>query len=351
MKTVIHLLNTNSFSGAENVVITLIRQMKAEYGKEYKFFYASRPGSIEKILKKEDIDFLPVEKMSISVIKRIFKKYNPQIVHAHDFTASMVSAAAAGKASVISHLHGNPFWIRSYNIKSVSYFLTTFRYYKILTVSNAIGREYIFGKRLKDKILNIGNPVNIAEIQRRAEERDGEKYDIVFLGRLAEPKNPLRFIHIVDNLLKKDVSVSAVMIGDGDLKAECHREIEKSNLQGNITMKGFLDNPYPVLKNAKLLCVTSGWEGFGLMAVEALALKVPVITTDVGGLRDIVNESCGYFCKTDEEFARRIEEILNDDTLREKLSEGASVRAEELNNMQQYSKTMYELYNGIKGKE
>lgn len=350
MRTIIHLLNTGSFSGAENVVIILIGQMKQKYGDQYRFLYASRPGSIEERLKKEGIGFIPVEKMSVGTIKRIYAQFRPDLIHAHDFTASMVCAMAGLKCPLISHLHCDPLWMRSLNIKSTGYYLTASRYKRILTVSDAIEREYIFGERLKGKLQTVGNPVSRSVILKKAEEGTGNPCDIVFLGRLSEEKNPLRLIDIVGKLARKNPSVTVLMIGDGPLKGACMERIGSLGLEKNIKMTGFLDNPYSLVKEAKVLCITSRWEGFGLMAAEALTLGVPVVTTCVGGLKEIVNESCGYFCETDGEFAEKIDMLLKDGQLRQKLSAGALARAEQLDNMDVYIQTINDIYSSIERK-
>lgn len=350
MKTIIHLLNTGSFSGAENVVITLIRQMRKRYGNEYRFLYVSRPGSIEERVKKENIEFLPIEKISIKEIKKIKRKYNPDLIHAHDFTASMVCAMAFISTPIISHLHSNPLWMQSYNIKSWAYYITAFRYQMILSVSAAIKEEYVFGEKIKRKLHNIGNPVDVKAIADKAEDKCMEKTDMVFLGRLSAPKDPLRFINIVAGVVKSDSSITCAMIGDGELREACIKEVERLGLEKNVHLMGFLENPYPLLKNAKLLCITSKWEGFGLMAVEALSLGVPVVSTYIGGLKNIINESCGCFCNTDEQFIRQIKEILDDEELQRKLSKGAVQRAKELDNIYQYTGELDEIYNRILGK-
>ncbi|GAF23683.1 hypothetical protein JCM19047_3522 [Bacillus sp. JCM 19047] len=59
------------------------------------------------------------------------------------------------------------------------------------------------------------------------------------------------------------------MIGDGDLRNECENEIKQLKLANNIDLLGFLENPYCIIKNSKMMILTSKWEGFGLVAVEA----------------------------------------------------------------------------------
>lgn len=347
MKTIVHILNTGSYSGAENVAITLIKQMRKRFPNQYHFIYMSLQGAIAERLANEKIEYYPVKALSLKSIRKMIAKYQPDIIHAHDYTASMLSAAVHRKASVICHLHNNNLWIQKFGIRSIAFLLTTLWYKKILLVSSSIEREYIFGRQIRNKTMILGNPIDIHQIQNNAEEYTVPDYDIAFMGRLSEAKDPQRFVAIINQLLKKGWKGKALMIGDGELKDTVQKEITDLKLQEHINMKGFLENPYPFLKAAQLLCITSKWEGYGLMAAEALALGVPVVSTSVGGLKQIIDETCGVFCKTDEEYIVKIEKILKDIKYRQKLSEGALKRVQKLHNTENYFTCIDELYNTV----
>lgn len=347
MKTIVHVLNTGSYSGAENVVITLIKQMNKEYAGQYRFIYMSLRGSIEERLEAEGIIHYPVEKLSVQNIKRMMTDCRPDLIHAHDYTASMMSAVAHRKIPVICHLHNNSLWIKKINIKSIAYLLTTICYRKILLVSEIIEKEYIFGSLIRKKTVTIGNPVDINRIREQSAEYKTDRYDIVFLGRMSEAKNPVKFIRIINGLVKRGWGGKAIMIGDGELRAYAEEEIAKLELQSYIEMKGFVENPYPLLKAARLMCVTSEWEGFGFMAVEALSLGVPVISTAVGGLIQIVSAECGRFCETEEEFVEEIKKLLTDTRVLKQLSDGAVRQAKKLNNIGKYIAGIKDIYDAL----
>lgn len=286
---IIHVLNTSKYSGAENVAISIIEKMK----ENNEIIYVSLDGDIRKHLEEKNIKFEPVKKLNIKEIRRVIKKYKPDIIHAHDFTASVVCAFACGKIKLISHIHNNSTWLRAINVKSIVYLITSFKYSNIFLVSDSIIKEYIFGNCIKNKSEIIGNPVDVSTIINKAnnDSTNMEEYDLVFLGRLSKEKNPTQFIEIV-KLVQDKRGINAVMIGDGPLKEECKELIDKYQLNSVITLKGFLNNPYVILKNSKILCMTSIWEGFGLAAIEALTLGKPVIAPKVGGLPNIVDENC-----------------------------------------------------------
>lgn len=361
---VLHILNSNKYSGAENVVITMINHMRDHVD----FAYESLNGQIQDVLKENNIKFYPVSKTSPNEIRRIVHDFGPDIIHAHDFTAGIAAALTHTEIPIINHLHNNSPWIKNYGMKSFAYGICANRFDKILTVSDSIMDEYVFGSRFRQKTVTVGNPVDIKKIRLLAGVEDlddsketGKKYDIAFLGRETPPKNPLRLLKIIamvkDSLEKRQEDkvseelnkhrLKAIMIGDGEMKDEVNDEIKRLHLQENITCIGFQSNPYRYLKTAKVMLMPSSWEGFGLAAVEGLALGLPVVASAVGGLKDIVTDKCGKLCDTDQEFVNEILRLLTDKEYYSNKSGGALCRAEDYNNMNKYMDSILEIYDEV----
>lgn len=346
MKTIVHILNTGTYSGAESVVIQIINKMNQLYPGEYRFIYMSKNGMIAEVLEKAGIEYYPVENLSLKSIKKMEKLYQPDIIHAHDFTASLL-AGLTKKEKVISHLHCNPIWIQNWNWKTILYWLSLRRYAKVITVSEAVCDEFVCKKAVEKKTIVLGNPVDINNIKQKAGKLQKKEYDLVFLGRLSEEKDPLRFIEIVKKIAEKKKDIKAVLIGDGVLREACEKQIREYGLDAQIKMTGFLTNPYTYIQESKVMCVTSKWEGFGLMAIEGLALGVPVVTVCEGGIKSIVNEECGKFCKDNEEMKKEIENLLEDEGYYTEKEMGARKRAAELDNSFSYMKQLRTIYQNL----
>ena len=221
-KKILHVLNSSSYSGAENVVITIINNMN-DY---YEFAYASKDGPINDVLSDQGIKFLPLKKLSVYEMNRVINNFKPDIIHAHDYTASIISAISNIKIPVISHLHNNAPWIKTLHPYSFAHLCSSLKYKKILTVSNSILDEYVFGNYIRKKTVVISNPINVKEIYRKSTESDvNMNYDIVFLGRLSEPKNPLKFIELMRMVVDEFPSLKVAMIGDGILKNSCEKKL------------------------------------------------------------------------------------------------------------------------------
>ena len=343
-RTILHILNSNKFSGAENVAIKIIENVNRN--KEFECFYMSPNGEISKILNSKNINYIPVKRLSCREIKKMSQKYGVDIIHAHDFRASILSAFSRSKAKVISHIHKNDPRMKTVNVFSLIYLISTYKYKNILMVSNEIEKEFKFNNIIKEKVKTIGNPVDIETIIEKSLEPidNKEKYDVVFLGRLSKEKDPIEFIEIIKEIKKNNKEIKAAMIGDGDLKEICLKKIVEYNLVKNIKMYGFIENPYSIVKNAKIMCITSKWEGFGLAAIEGLALGIPVIARNAGGLKEIITENCGNLFENKIEAVKYIEKMLNDPRALQEKSKKANNRAKELEKKEEYIEKILEIY-------
>ncbi|EGA90827.1 glycosyl transferase group 1 [Planococcus donghaensis MPA1U2] len=341
---VLHVLQSSQFSGAENVACKIIEMFKEN--KNIEMAYCSREGSISNILNKKNILYFPMKKLTFIELNKVIRNFKPDIIHAHDANASVISTFATRKVPIVSHLHSNPPWMKRINIKSLMYATSTFFFSNILTVSSAISNEFFFKDIIDKKSKVINNPVDLKHIISSANstEKQNGIYDIAYLGRLAQPKNPLKFIKLIRDIKLVVPEISVVMIGDGVLREECEDLIKEFSLTTNIKLEGFIENPYKILSNSKILCMTSKWEGYGLAAIEALALGLPVLCPNVGGLPNIVNESCGKICNNDIDYIKEIEKLLvNNDYLLEK-SNGALIRSRFLDNYDYYKESMLRMY-------
>jgi len=185
MRKIIHVLNSDSFSGAENVAISIINGLKGIYD----WIYVSMDGTIHDVLKASSIKFYPIENLNTKNLKRAVQDIKPDIIHAHDYTAGIISSFAHRGTPIINHLHNNSPWIKQYGLYSFAYAASSLKYKKILLVSDAIEKGYVFGNIIKKKTSIIGNPIDVNHVKELANQvHTDEIYDVVFLGRLPPQK-------------------------------------------------------------------------------------------------------------------------------------------------------------------
>lgn len=303
---VVHVLKSSIYSGAENVILTIIRNLSDEFD----FVYVATDGPIREKLDEEGVTYVLTAHFDLPTVSGIVQKLQPDVVHAHDFTASVLCACIPGHFRLISHLHYDPPWVKTWNVKTILYRFCRRRFNRVLAVSGRSFESMVFAKSFAGRLSVVGNPVDAGEIIRLSREEidvQGKHCDLIFVGRLVEQKDPQRFIRLVAGLRERGwTSVSAWMLGDGELREDCEHLIDTLRLGRQITMMGFQKNPYLYMSRAGILCITSGWEGFGLVAIEASILGIPVISTDNSGCTEIMGEGAPELCKSDEEFMERL---------------------------------------------
>lgn len=304
-KVIIHLLRTNKLSGAEKVVINIINMFKDEYD----MYYCSPKGPIEEDLKKNNINYLPLNKFSLYEFKKVIKDIKPDIIQAHDYRASILSSFIP-KVKIISMIHQVPEYSEKWNLKTILYTLRIHRFDKIIGVSDSVYEKAIYKKFIKNKYKTIYNYVDKDEIIKKSNEyKSKEHYDIFFLGRITRQKNPIMFVDIIKEIKKENKNIKAVMLGGGDKYEEVKNYIKENNLEKNIIMKGFTPNPFPIIKNSKVGILPSYFEGLGLAAIEAIILDKPFLNSGCSGMIEVFTNNPQLICHTIDEYVNKYKNI------------------------------------------
>lgn len=346
MTKVLHLLSSNQFSGAENVVCQIIGAFPE---KSVDFIYVSPEGPIREKLEARQIRFVPVKYLNIPDLQRIVKEEKPDIIHAHDMLASLFATIAIRKIPVVSQIHNNNFGFKGIKpfLMASAYCVAASRASHIFWVSEAAYNGFRYKNLYKKKSSVLYNVININALYEKLEwDKVEYDYDIIFLGRLSYPKNPERVLNVVKKIKEKKDNIKVAFVGTGELESEIKKLADEMQLTNNIDFFGFVSNPYKILKGSSVMLMTSRWEGLPMCALEAMALGVPIVSTPTDGLCEVIEDGeNGYLRKTDTELADKIEEILNNSELRKHMSESAYKKSVKINSIEQYREEIQKVYN------
>ena len=185
----------------------------------------------------------------------------------------------------------------------------------VISMSKGV-EEDLLSNGLKIRSKHIYNPIFQDEMIQKSQGDAFEKGEIFFIaiGRMVPQKN---FSLLLDAfyLVNKEVESKLIILGDGPLKANLVRQIKNLNLEKNVILKGFVDNPFLYLKNSNVFVLSSLWEGFGNVVVESLALGTQVVSTncDSGPSEILDGGKYGFLSLTFHKFelARLMIEALN----------------------------------------
>lgn len=149
----------------------------------------------------------------------------------------------------------------------------------------------------KIKVIYHGIDIKEYDEQKTVElySKNGDEILIGNAGRLTEQKGQHLFIDIAKNLKEAGVNFKILIAGTGDLEEELKTKIEEHNLQGKIELLGFVSDIKSFMTGLDIFALTSLWEGFGYVIVEAMAANKPVVAFDTSSNPEIIaNNETGF---------------------------------------------------------
>ena len=188
----------------------------------------------------------------------------------------------------------------------------------------------------RQKIRVVHNPVHLDVLRTAVDEAIPEEHArlwqrpvLVAAGRLADVKNYALMIDAVARLRAR-VSARLFILGQGDQETALRKQIADLDLEDAVVLCGFQTNPWKYIARADGFVLTSRYEGFGNVLIEAMACGVPVVATASAGTTDIVADgSNGFLVKehAPEAVADALEELLGDERRRQQMAAQAQADA------------------------
>jgi len=129
-------------------------------------------------------------------------------------------------------------------------------------------------------------PINLERIDGYYNQGDlkleSEYFHVVSCGRLHSQKGFSCLIEAVQKLIyeKSLTQLRFHILGEGPCREELKNEIQRKRLNEYVFLEGFQSNPFQYYREAQLFCLSSLYEGFGLVLAEAMACRIPVLSTD-----------------------------------------------------------------------
>lgn len=158
-----------------------------------------------------------------------------------------------------------------------------------IEVQTTAGKEY-FGKSLGHKTFVIPNPNHITVEQRAFALSTMKDRRIVTIGRLIPQKNHALLLEAFGIVHARHPDYRLEIYGEGEMREALQRRIDVNGLNQCVTLHGRTNDVVSVLAHAQVFVLSSDVEGMPNALMEAMALGVPCIATDVSGVRDIIND-------------------------------------------------------------
>ncbi|MFN5033043.1 MAG: glycosyltransferase family 4 protein [Flavobacteriia bacterium] len=305
-------------------------------------------------------------------LKNIMAEFKPDIVHTHASKAGALGRRAAnslGIPVVLHTFHGHVFHsyfgtFKTKIYKSIERRLAA-KSSGIIAISEIQKKElsqlHNICEESKIKVIPLGfdlSRFNAAKNEFRESTREdfgisGNDVAVAIVGRLVPVKNHLLFINALGNLIKDlTVPVKVFIVGDGSERnniEEAIKSLPKSPLL-KIELTSWIQDIAKFNAGMDLICLTSNNEGTPVSLIEAQAANIPVITTDVGGVRDIVLEGETGFIVPKNDVASlsdKMRLLIEDENLRKKMSQNGWTFVEHKFHYTTLVKNMEEYYNSL----
>ena len=120
---------------------------------------------------------------------------------------------------------------------------------------------------------------------------------ISFICRISEQKRPLLFLEIIKKLKEKRQDFKVLVVGDGNLLGKMKEKAKKMNLLEDIIFLGEIKNTGEIYKISNVTVNCSLKEGLALTSYESLSMNVPIVSSDVGGQKELISKDVGEIVK------------------------------------------------------
>ena len=340
MKRIALFISSLQKGGSERVMVNLAEYFQrqkydvilvTQYKKENEYEISPK---IKRVYSEPDEEKLQGSrlhnfKVRYDALRNIWKEYKPDIVLSflgkNNMMAILTSAFLPNK--VVVSVRGEPTMeYESAPLRIIAKWL--FRYADGVVLQTEPAKKF-FPKAVRKKSVILPNPLNPAFLKTEKENEITRENLIVAAGRLDENKNHAMLIHAFAKIEAEFPSWNVVVYGEGECREALEALCVEKNLQERISFPGSVSNVAEHIKKARIFVLTSNTEGMPNSIMEAMAMGLPVISTDCpcGGPATLIqNGENGLLVPVGDAYALAdaLRQIISDPELEHKLGTNAA---------------------------
>lgn len=311
---IFHLMKMKGVSGSENHLLTLLRGMDR---REFRFHVGilAEPRHIpllqayRQALEEAGVTvaFFPMRKFFdyslIWRLRRYMRDHRIDLAHTHLIHADLygtLAAKAAGISTIISSRHNDDRFRRYRVLIWLNRLLARWQT-KIIVISDWVGQFLQDVEGIPaEKIARIHYGLDPAPIEALADpayarqqfQIPADAPVIGTIGRLTTQKGQIYLLQAVSLLKKEFPNLRVIIIGDGELRGELEAQTKALDITTQVIFTGSRDHreTLRLLSGMDMFVFPSLWEGFGLVLLEAMALKKPIVASNVSAIPESVQD-------------------------------------------------------------
>lgn len=353
-----HVRSTTGFYGAEKVLQTLLPEINQQSDDMQASLFCIEGQTEDSTRLAQSLKHSSVTVFSaksekkvdfdlIRQLKKAMQESHSKIVQSHDYK-SLVHARLATLGSnirVVHQVHGGLNTTRSEKL----YALVESFFINFVSMVFVVSKRQVFSPWRKPT-LGISFVANGVELPDYSLQALPEKLDsLLIVARISAEKNHLLAVEVVQALKQRGLMFQLHIAGDGPLIDDVKQKVRALNLEEQIIFHGFVTDTESFYKKANLLLICSKTEGLPMNLLEALSYGMPVVSTGVGEIPEILEEGeCGFVVNPDAEgFADKIAAMVSDRNRFQVFRENAMRTVKEKFSVQSQAAFMLEKYRLI----
>lgn len=354
----VHVITTIERGGAENAVLSLAR-VQVENG--YQVVVVPLKGDFE--LKDAfeasgvtvDTDFLP--KSFLNQVFHMRKKFlDVDLFHAHLPRAELLMRLSKAKSGFLVTRHNTEAFFPKY-LNSWSKLLSRFvlqRSLGVIFISTAVKQFLLTSKEMSHKTFNAViyygySPRNMnSEKEPLVHKGTNRRIELGTISRLAPQKNLELLIEFANLLREKGLSSRIRVVGEGPNRSILENKVFSLNLMSEIQFLGRMTDVFPFLNSLDFFVLTSNYEGLGLVLLEAMDARLPIIAPRNSAIPEVLGDHHPGLFETGDlnAFLSTFMTMLTNDSTRQK---ALNIQSQRLNrfSMESYFEHHHDFYNQV----
>ena len=352
-KTILHIIYNLGRGGAETMLVTVVKEL-TDYNNIIVTLFPQNHFKDElKCDKYYCLNLTSILQLPFTShrLKKIIKENNVDIVHSHLFWPTILARMGTPKnILLITTIH-------AFIATSVEYknwyirFLDriTYRFHKniIITVAKGALDEYFNFLKLKPYktyALHTFVDVKVFNNSNALPKKESNVFKLITVGALRKQKNHTYLLKAFKLLDNKKFQLD--IYGEGPLRMQMEAIINDNDL--NVNLKGEVRDIQHVLNQYDLYVMSSTFEGFSLSVLEAMAMRMPLLLSNIKSFREQCENTTVYFDLDNiKDFTEKLKTMASDKNYLENLGEAAHIRAVNNFTLEQHMQGLRKIYSAV----
>ena len=312
----------------------------------------SRANHLEDIVKRSGAELYFAGKGEANIINvicnvnRELERFKPDLIHTNMYAFAFATPYAITHDLIMLHtIHNKP--SKEFKLKYKKLMSLLYKRHKVvpIAISPIIKKELTaLYPMLNTTVELVYNPVDTARYAVKRRKKEGKDVVFVHIGRMMKQKNQKLLLEAFSMARNMVPEIRLIMVGEGPLLEANKKRAEEEDLKGSVSFTGIVSDVRSYLAEGDVFVLSSDYEGLPLAALEAMAAGLPILSTNVGGMADIVTDN-GYLVPAGdiEALAEKMICLATDSLTREQMGVRSSAYAKRYD-ISEFIKKYQELY-------